>query len=305
LGTETAVTIPAPNGTFTFPCVPAGDYTLEARAPASLSGAVNFTDGSSQLSAGLAGVDAAAIGREAMSGSVPVSVVDHEVTDIALTLQRSSTIQGHVQFRGAGTPPNADQLSRIPVVAESASGASVGAPPGRVGADGHFTINNLLPGRYFVRAGSSPPGWSFASATSNGQDASDVVLELGPGDTIDDLVITFTNRPTTLTGTVRDARGGPVSSATVIIFPADRAYLGEYGLNPRRLRNTRVPENGVFGVTGLPAGQYLLVAIDEADANNWQDPARLDAWRTVATRVTLSEAETKVQDLRMAVKRQP
>ena len=48
----------------------------------------------------------------------------------------------------------------------------------------------------------------------------------------------------------------------------------------------------------LPAGDYLLVAIDDAESAGWQEPFRLDRWRPKAMRVTLLEGDAKVIELR-------
>ena len=74
--------------------------------------------------------------------------------------------------------------------------------------------------------------------------------------------------------------------------------------NPNRLRETRAATSGVFSIAGLPPGEYFVIAIDDAQADGWQDPARIDALRAQATRVSVREAEQKQVDLRL-VRREP
>jgi hypothetical protein len=54
---------------------------------------------------------------------------------------------------------------------------------------------------------------------------------------------------------------------------------------------------GSFQLTGLSAGNYLVVAVDVAQRASWQDPAWLDAASRSAARVSVDWGETKTVDL--------
>jgi hypothetical protein len=47
----------------------------------------------------------------------------------------------------------------------------------------------------------------------------------------------------------------------------------------------------------VPAGDYLVLAVDDESAERWKDPAFLEAASRVATRVSIAWGETKAQDL--------
>jgi hypothetical protein len=54
----------------------------------------------------------------------------------------------------------------------------------------------------------------------------------------------------------------------------------------------------------LPAGDYYVIAIDPAEADNWQDPTRLEVLASQAARLTIGTSETsKTLDLRLKASR--
>ena len=59
----------------------------------------------------------------------------------------------------------------------------------------------------------------------------------------------------------------------------------------------------MFTLRGLPAGDYLVIALDDAVAEGWQDPARLAVLRNQATRITLRDAEQRALELRLSTRR--
>lgn len=48
---------------------------------------------------------------------------------------------------------------------------------------------------------------------------------------------------------------------------------------------------------GLPPGDYLIVAVDPTEANEWYEPAFLDQQRGGATRLLLGDGDIKTQDV--------
>jgi hypothetical protein len=56
---------------------------------------------------------------------------------------------------------------------------------------------------------------------------------------------------------------------------------------------------GTFRISPLPAGQYFVIAVSDADANGWQDPAFLQAASAQAARVELAWGQTATTTLRL------
>jgi hypothetical protein len=164
-----------------------------------------------------------------------------------------------------------------------------------VAPDGAFSVSNLIPGKYFVRMGPLPRGWFLRSITAGGGDAMDDPIDLHDYDL--SVAVTLTTRATEIIGTVRDSRMQAAPGATVIIVPMTSD--GHAIWTPNRVRETRASTSGVFNVKGLPAGDYLVVAIDDAAAEGWQDPQKLASLRPFATQFTVHDSESLTLLLRL------
>jgi hypothetical protein len=208
-------------------------------------------------------------------------------------------VTGHVEFDGVAPHLTGDQLVRASITLDPVDGRSfIGASgKGQFDADGQFKTLGLMPGRYLLRVGGNLAPWALASATIGGRDVSDVPIAIESPD-VNGVVITLTNRQTSVTGTVRDAAGASDLNASVLLFSADRTRWTDAGASPRRMRSARVAAAGTFSFSGLPAGDYLIVAVDDRVTANWTDPKRLAVFAAVASRVTVAPGDHRVVDLR-------
>jgi hypothetical protein len=139
-------------------------------------------------------------------------------------------------------------------------------------------------GQYIVRPWETG-GWVVESVKMGDKDITDRVIEL-QADT--SFVVTYTDRVTRVTGTVKDAAGAASEVAVVLAFPVDRRRWSGYGTTPRDIKSTLTSRAGVYTFAHLPAGEYYLIAIDPTDADGWQDPKRLEALAVRATRLTVA-----------------
>jgi hypothetical protein len=161
---------------------------------------------------------------------------------------------------------------------------------------GQFATMGVPPGRYFLRVNASFSGYAFQSAMVNGRDASVVPIEI-EGNDISGVVLTFTDRPTELTGQVT-AEGG-LAGATVLVFPAESSAWVGYGSTSRRFASARVDKAGSYRIANLPAGDYLAVAIPDKMANDWQNPKFLEALVNDAARVRVRDGDKASASLRV------
>ena len=276
LGTEVAITISSPDGAFTFARVPAGEYRLEAGAP--------FGGGTESTAFAW--------------GLADVRVTDEDITKIEVPMQTGRSVSGFVSLATTTARPSSVSLARVPIqLVPAAAGLS---PAARIAvkADGTFTRGNLVPGFYYVRVGATPPGTYLQSIFGGGRNALDTPIDLTDRD-LDDIEVTLTERGTELIGSVRDTTLRAASGAAVIVMSAH-----DHQWTPNRTRYLRATTAGSFAVTGLPPGDYLIVAIDDAHAEGWQDARVLAQLRTLATRFTLRDAESRTLQLRLsAIKR--
>jgi hypothetical protein len=130
----------------------------------------------------------------------------------------------------------------------------------------------------------------------NGRDILDAGLVIRADGGEQEIVISFTDRPTELSGVFQDASGRPTTDYLVIVFPADRAA---WVPGARRLRTARPAIDGSFLIQGLPSGDYLLAALADLEPGIWNDPEFLASVAPAAIPVSLAEGEKKRQDIRI------
>ena len=136
-------------------------------------------------------------------------------------------------------------------------------------------------------------GWFVQSITLDGRDVTDRAVDLQSDATT--FVITYTDKPSKVGGIVKDGRG-PVDAAVVIAFPVDPARWTGYGTGSRLLRRATTTR-GAYTFDHLPPGEYYVIAIDEAQSDEWQDPKRLEVFARQATRLTVAAFTPATLDL--------
>jgi hypothetical protein len=292
LSFETALTVSDAAGRFRFMGVPAGQYVLRALnvpQPAPFS----IVDGVARP------VVSPIPSEPTLWANVPIAVSSEGLRDLAIKLNTGFRISGKIVFEGTtAKPPAPATLQNSQIMIVPADGHQVGyagALRGRVDQDGTFSTYEIPPGRYIIRYSATGQGWTLKSAMFEGRDVTSVPLDVR-GD-ISGLPIALTDRPTELSGTVRDVGGKIDPTAAVVVFPADRADWSSFGDAPRRLRLVRASAAGAFFLRGLPAGQYLVAAVPDGQAGEWQNPATLELLARNAVAVVIADAEKKVQDV--------
>jgi hypothetical protein len=320
VGHETATTLVASDGTFTFLSVPAGGYTIVA----SRSVAGYTFDSNSLLMPGhvpappgqlAGGISASAVmsassgtmfesrsqsGDATMSGRLHVDLTDRDLSGVSVPLTRGVTISGRIDFEAVSGRSGGAGMPILSIAAEPANGdPSLGQPRAtleRTGASLPFTLEGLQRGEYFLRVILG----TVKSITANDKDYTYRPIDTTNSGDISGVVVTITQQAARLSGAVRDTQGRTITSgAAVVCFPAEREQWSKYGLQPSRLRSATVSNAGLYQLPVLPAGDYLLIAVDDSLADGWKDPAFLAKAAGAADRVTLAWGETKSQDLKL------
>jgi hypothetical protein len=305
---EVATTMTNRLGTFVFPAVPVGLYSVRVvkgstagRGAAGAATTIIHTGSGATLSSGDspgARMQLDPFQPSAHWANVPLAVGKDNIANLSITLQTGARVTGRIEFEGLSPKPTGARLSQIPVVVEPATNTSrLPSGTGRFDGTGQFQAFGLPGGRYLVRVGATPPGWYWKSVTFNGRDVLETPLNLET-DAIG-VVFTLTDRLTEMAGTVRNAAGISDTGATVIVFPSDPHTWSSAWVNPRQFRSARVEPTGAFKISPLPAGDYYVAAVPDEVSRDWQEPAFLEALSRVAARVKIADGDKKTQDLRV------
>jgi hypothetical protein len=124
----------------------------------------------------------------------------------------------------------------------------------------------------------------------------DVPVEITPGSSPGETILTLTDRGTELSGHLLDQAGRPAPSHYVIVLAADRSM---WLRGSRRQVSVRPASDGQYSVRNLPPGEYLIAAVTDMDIADLSDTAFLEMLVPAAMKVTLREGEHKVQELRV------
>jgi protocatechuate 3,4-dioxygenase beta subunit len=131
--------------------------------------------------------------------------------------------------------------------------------------------------------------WYLKSFTINGQDIADSGFDFGTQpDRITDAEIILSRNGASITGRRSDARAGGQGYFALAFSPA---YESLPPLS-RRMKFTRSATDGSFRIGGLPAGDYLVVAVPRLKTTEWQNPELLRQLAPRAERITLSEGQS-------------
>jgi hypothetical protein len=289
-----------PRGNFSFAGVTPGEYTVLVRSAGRADGPPGRAGGPAPP-------------RPILWAQQDVTVRGEDVTGLSLALQPALSVSGRLVFDGT-TPPPPD-LSKIrvslgpaPTTGTTTTTITMGGAPPEINADGTFTLTGATPGRYRLNASvpgplstglTSPttPAWSVKSILSGGVETLDSALEISTSD-LSGVVITFTDRPTELSGRLVDGKGKPTPEYWVVAFTTDRTF---WTPGSRRVRTMKPDAEGKFKLIGLPPGEYYMVALTELDQADMTDASFLEQLAAASFKITLGDGEKKtLPDLKLS-----
>ena len=259
-----------PDGTFSINGIAPGEYTLRAQ------------------SFGPAGVGETAV--------VKITATGDDITDLHIVGAKPSTASGRiVTDPGAtGSLPQGLSLMLMPMTPGE---IPMGMQPARIADDGTFELKSG-PGRMRLNTmgPGGPGGWTIRAVRLNGTEITDTGIEFKPNEDISGLEVEFTNRLTTITGLVTNARGEGVKEYSAIAFSQDRE---KWKIAGRYQSMGRPDQDGRFKISGLAPGDYYIVALDKIEPGQMSDPEFLEVVRAKATAVTIHEGDTRTVDLKI------
>jgi hypothetical protein len=274
VGFETATAVSDATGRFTMLGVPPGEYDL--------------THADELL------VRSAEGGRTAYWVKQHITVPAGDLRDLVVNLRPAIRIAGRVQFGSGVTAPATLPPNQGSLTLENPSVEATQAfAPAR---NGEFST--IAPGGRYIAHAVENSGWFVESITLDGKDITGRPFDLQTDATT--FVVTYTNRPSKVTGVVKDARGQVASDAMVIVFPTDQQRWRDYGRSPRFLRSVPMSIKGTYTFDHLPPGDYYVIAIEGIDGEGWRDPKVLQSLANRAERLTVAAGQaTQTLDLTM------
>ena len=235
-------------------------------------------------------------GSDAESAFAEVTISGDDIDGIRLVASKPSTASGRVIVDAAAAQsrrPSSLHLMLQPVVFDMPMMGFNG--PGVVNDDLTFELK-ARPGKMKLGFAGPAAGWTIRSVRHRGVDVTDSGIEFRANENVTEIELELTNRVTDLSGLVTNGRGEAQKDYSILAFPDDRE---KWMPGSRYLRTGRPDQDGRFKLSGLPPGQYYIVALDYMDPDGWSEPEYLERVRSKATSVNVNEGESKSVDLRI------
>ena len=275
---STMATTAAADGTFRITSLAPGEYKLSVRTTTDIGGAAV---------------------QESAGAIVTVAGVD--IDNLALITSSGWTLSGALYtVSGEPVPANVRERARVVPRPLSSDVLAMGPGPaaapdnGRVTESSTFTVTGLYgPARLRVNL---PDDWVVESIQLEGRDITDEPIEARGGDILSNVQVVVNNNVNIVAGSVTDGTGAATSDGTVIVVADDS---GRWVEDSRFVRSARPDQRGAFQIKGLPAGDYLAVALDYVADGSWNDPEYLDSIRRYGQRIKLADSGTQTLALRL------
>jgi protocatechuate 3,4-dioxygenase beta subunit len=259
-----SVTAQDPEHHFQMPALPAGRYRIEAVLQAG-----NKTYGASQV-----------LDLHANSG------------EIALTLAPAVDLAGTLRVEGQAPPVEAGVVRLNGAAAARQGGFRVQlARPGsgrnsvtaNVGADGKFSLPQIVSGDWQLSVTPVPPGF-LKSARLGDKDVRFSTFEIG-SNTETPLNIVVSMNTATVEGEI-DTEGDS-KRAGVLIAP-----VGPYHNLARYYYGTTANDKGKFHISGIAPGKYKIFAIERMAPASFRTPEAADQLDELGEAIELAEGAT-------------
>lgn len=258
------------DGAFTMSVAP-GDYVIDVRPPPRAGERPEFA-------------------------SMPVAVGGGDVTGVKIVTGHGGTISGRVVFEGTAPRTGGPTPTRVfpqsvdpsqPMIFMSSDAN------GTVAEDGAFEIGGVT-GKAYLTV-STPPAWTVKSISVEGEDITDVPLDLSGGAGVSGVRIVLTDKLTDISGQVTADRK-PVSDYAVVILP-EQPREGTDG--NRLIRVVRPDTNGRFQLKGLRPGRYVATAIEALEQGRQFVPEFQERLRRSGRAFSVEEGGTATLSLEL------
>jgi len=284
-----------PGGSFRLTLAP-GEYALEANVM-------------TRQGPGPMGPD------DQLFGTTRISVAGGTVEEVTIMAGRGATASGRVVFEGATTPPPSPGQANIPFYNPDGPGCRGGRAT--IAADWTFKIEGLT-----GTCGAPPQGmfgrWTLKAVMFRDKNLMDQQVTFETGQQYTNVQVVVTDKRTQMDLLVSGDDGQPTREYVAIAFPLDKAKWNPQLRQVRTYAPTQmtsittsrlpVPPGSVTGATvttsmgmtvgmggpqerfvGLPPGEYYVIAVDDIEVEDSQDPGVLERLTSNAIRVVLTD----------------
>jgi len=217
-----------------------------------------------------------------------VEIQNRDIDAGTLVIGPGVWIRGHVT--AAESLPVGVRRSQLLVILRPLDGSTFLLPSAQVANDGSFVIPRVPERRFRVDLTGLPPEVYFASARFGGRE----VLNTGfmvSSNAATGLDLSIASSGGVVAGVVRGTKDEPISNGTVVLIPSGKEDLNLY-------RTATTDQFGVFSITGVPPGEYGVLAWSSGRGKAYLDPVFLRAVENQAAKVVVQQGFTNTINVR-------
>ena len=274
------------DGHFSINHVPPGEYTLIAFVWTKDS--VDANSSADELS----------MARAKLTASQKISVGENGTSNVLIQVGGTASLRGKIVADSRPAPPYERlyvSLISWELPTDKTFFGIGGTRSARVRPDGSFEMKNIAAGKYQILISADSDGledWYLKMAKAGSQDVTDSGLPV-QADAQTQLEIVIGSDGATVSGVVRNDKGLPVPSATVIAVPPSM------GMNRSDLyQQAYSDQNGKFILRGLCPHDYRLFAWRDIDPAGAYDPDLISKYNTESKKLQVTAGEHANVDLR-------
>jgi len=248
-----------PDGSFEFRGVPPGDYLLSATQ--------DFLS--------------------PMGAQMPVQVKDRHVSGVTMQMAAPIDLVGSITVEGKGS----DKINLKHLGAKLAAEDFIMLNPPKATADesGKFALKGVIPAKYEVQTDNGPEQLYVKMVKCGDREVADDGLDLSAGAN-GPIQITLSTEGAEVRGNVTGADGNAMPGVTAVLVPDSRRFS--------LFHSTVTDQKGMFDFKNLPPGEYKLLAWEELEPNQFENPEFLAKYIARAETVSLMENDKKVFSLK-------
>jgi hypothetical protein len=220
-----------------------------------------------------------------------------DVDNVSLITTRGAIARGVVTTDEGTPPPMPPEQVQLYAQMTDPDAFSMNFSEAKVNPDWTFELTGLSEMRRIGGGVTQNPDWAIKAVYLNDLDVTDTATEFVPGQTVEGFNVVLTRKRTEISGQLSGERNAPETDATVIVFSENPE---RWTFGSRYVRTARPNQDGRYTLRGMPPHDYFLVAVKDLEPGQFQDPEFLDSVRGQAVRVSLTEGESKVQDLKVS-----
>ena len=217
----------------------------------------------------------------------PVTVADEPGEDLVIRMRSPFTVDGYFVTK----PDVKLDLAGIRVQLTDEDGVGWGAMAQmKLGTDGHFTLDNVVPGNYRVQVFMVSAEGGYPSAIRYGDhDATSQSVPITAAGT--PLKVFLDDAAGTVSGQAMDKEVA-APGVMVVLLHADKAR--------RDMLTTKISptdQHGRFTIKNVVPGDYLALALEGAEFGVWEDEEVFKKLERKAARVTVTRGGTETVQL--------